>query len=211
MQAASVAISRDGSVIAERINTDQYEHASYVQPAILELCTETGLAINEFHAVAVVNGPGSYTGLRVGLASAKGICFASQIPLICINTLEWMASSYLNQPDTLVCPMIDARRDEVFTGLYDSNGSIKLAPQAMILDEEKFSAFLDSSNIFFVGDGAEKWKKITHHPNAHFPPSDFRSTELAKLSLAYFFKSQFSDLAYAEPFYTKEFYTTQIR
>ena len=211
MQRASIAISRDGQVIAERINTNQYEHASFVQPAIMDVCSETGLSISNFQAVSVINGPGSYTGLRVGLASAKGICFATHIPLICINTLEWMAQPYLNQPNTLVCPMIDARRDEVFTGLYDEQGHTLFAPQAMILEKEKFSEFLTTSIIYFVGDGAEKWKKMVDHPNAHFPTSNFSAIEFAKLSLAYFLKGQFSDLAYAEPFYTKEFYSTQQR
>lgn len=206
---ASVSISRDGQLLAERINESQYEHASFVQPAIEELLNEIGCSIEEMHAVSVVNGPGSYTGLRVGLASAKGICFAKNIPLICINTLAWMATECTFGPDEFVCPMIDARRDEVFTALYDRQGKILLEPQAMVLDATSFSRWLDAAVVHFIGDGAVKWKNQINHPHAQFPVVHFTAKHLATLSFDYFVTGRFADLAYAEHFYTKEFYSTQ--
>ena len=206
---ASVGIGLNGTLIDESINTTQQEHAGFLQPAIQELCQRTGIGLKTLAAVSVMNGPGSYTGLRVGLAAAKGICYALKIPLICINTLDWIAFGNLSDNIDLVCPMIDARRMEVFTGLYSREMNRMVEPSALVLDEQSFAAQLAEKQIGFVGNGADKWKEICAHPNAVFPASTHNAIHFATMSLTHYQNKQFSDLVYAEPFYTKEFFNTQ--
>lgn len=206
---ASIGIGLNGTLIDEAINTAQQEHAGFLQPAIQALCKQTGIELRQIAAISVMNGPGSYTGLRVGLASAKGICYALNIPLICINTLEWIAFGNRDETIDLICPMIDARRLEVFTALYDKEMNMLLAPKALVLDGESFSASLTKQRISFVGNGAEKWKNTCTHPHAVFPASEQHAGHFAQLSWLAHQNGEFADLAYAEPFYTKEFYNTQ--
>ena len=207
LQEASVSISADGLLMGERINPAQQEHAGFLQPAIAELCASLNIALKDLQAVAVVNGPGSYTGLRVGLSAAKGICFALKLPLILINTLEWMAKCNQHQATELICPMIDARRMEVFTALYDQSLQPVLDPQAMMLDPSSFQERLLQQSIAFVGDGAQKWQAICENPHAHFPKTDLNASALSILSIQAFHEEKFADLAYSEPFYTKDFHS----
>jgi tRNA threonylcarbamoyladenosine biosynthesis protein TsaB len=206
---ASIGISLNGDLVDESINTTQQEHAGFLQPAIQECCKRIGIGLKRLAAVSVMNGPGSYTGLRVGLAAAKGICYALKIPLICINTLDWIAFGNIADEIDLVCPMIDARRMEVFTGLYSREMNRILEPSALVLDEQSFVAQLAEKRIGFVGNGAAKWKDICHHPNAFFPAPLHNPGHFATMSLSDYQNKQFFDLAYAEPFYTKEFFNTQ--
>jgi tRNA threonylcarbamoyladenosine biosynthesis protein TsaB len=206
---ASIGIGLNGTLVDESINTTQQEHAGFLQPAIQELCQRNGIGLKSLAAVSVMNGPGSYTGLRVGLAAAKGICYALKIPLICINTLDWIAFGNLSDNIDLVCPMIDARRMEVFTGLYSREMNRILEPSALVLDEQSFSAELVEQRIGFVGNGAAKWKNICQHPYAVFPEAIHDAGHFAEMSLQAYQQKQFADLAYAEPFYTKEFFNTQ--
>ena len=206
---ASIGIGLNGTLVDESINTTQQEHAGFLQPAIQELCQHTGIGLKSLAAVSVMNGPGSYTGLRVGLAAAKGICYALKIPLICINTLDWIAFGNLSDNIDLVCPMIDARRMEVFTGLYSREMNRIHEPSALVLDEQSFSVQLAEQRIGFVGNGAAKWKNICQHPHAVFPEAIHDAGHFAEMSLQAYRQEQFADLAYAEPFYTKEFFNTQ--
>ena len=204
---ASIGISKNGELLAESTNPDQHDHAAFLQPAILELCNNVQISLKALKAVSVVNGPGSYTGLRVGLSSAKGICYALNIPIICINTLEWMAFGNLGNETTLICPMIDARRSEVFTAIYDKKMVPTVQPTAMVLDEKSFASWLNEYSIGFVGNGAEKWQAICSHPNATFPSSKQNASHLSTMSYNSFLKNDFADLAYSEPYYIKEFFT----
>lgn len=206
---ASIGIAKNGVLLAESINPDQHDHAAFIQPEIQNLCSKLGVTLNELDAVAVINGPGSYTGLRVGLSSAKGICYALNIPLICINTLTWMAEAHLDEESTLIVPMIDARRDEVFTAIFDQKGNITAAPVALKLTENSFETELNDNIVTFIGDGAVKWENTCKHPQAAFPPSTYNAHHLAKLAYASFTKKEFADLTYSEPFYVKDFYSTQ--
>ncbi len=206
---ASIGIGLNGLLVDESINTTQQEHAGFLQPAIQELCKRTGIGLKTLVAVSVMNGPGSYTGLRVGLAAAKGICYALKIPLICINTLDWIAFGNLSDNLDLVCPMVDARRMEVFTGMYSREMNRMVEPFALVLDEQSFAPDLVEKRIGFVGNGAAKWKDICHHPNAFFPASMHHASHFAAMSLTHYLNKRFFDLAYAEPFYTKEFFNTQ--
>src|SRR5687768_1145997 len=167
---ASVCISKDGEVISTLVNDNQKDHASWVQSAINTLLQREGYTMQQLQAVAVTHGPGSYTGLRVGMATAKGLCFALQIPLITINTLQVMAHGAIHQwhsktknmqPPLGFCPMIDARRMEVFTAVYNEELQEIIAPKAMILDELSFKEELNDHSLVCFGNGSLKWKNVS--------------------------------------------------
>ena len=208
---ASIAISRNGELLHELNNSNQYDHASFLQPAILEILKECGIELEALNAISVINGPGSYTGLRVGLASAKGICYALKIPLISINTLYWMAKGNINDDVDLICPMIDARRNEVFTALYDNGGKAILEPTAMIIETDSFAEYLNNKRIAFIGDGAVKCRLIIQHENAIFAENRHSSRHLSTISFQAFQRKEFQDIAYSEPYYTKAFHSTQLK
>ncbi|MBL0884565.1 MAG: tRNA (adenosine(37)-N6)-threonylcarbamoyltransferase complex dimerization subunit type 1 TsaB, partial [Chitinophagaceae bacterium] len=209
---ASVCLSEDDRVLEMLISTDQKNHASFLQPAIQSLLQKTGLSLTQIDAVAVTGGPGSYTGLRVGLASAKGICFTLNKPLIIINTLEVMALAAMEgenkEEKFLICPMIDARRMEVFAAVYDQTLQIIMEPQPMILDPDSFSEILQKQSVLFFGSGAEKLKGILSHPNLRFKTGHHHAGHLAQMVLKPFADQSFADIAYSEPLYLKAFFDT---
>ena len=215
---ASICLAREGLPLLSAYNTHQKDHAAWIQPAIQQLMKESGHALKELNAVAVTEGPGSYTGLRVGLATAKGICYALQIPLLTENTLYVMAAAAREQWLTptageeqlpvLLCPMIDARRMEVFTALYDEELQIIRTPNALILDTFSFREELIKNRIIFFGSGSNKWKLLSSGSNALFREGGVMLAEpLSKLAAVRFLQHRYTDLAYAEPVYLKEFYT----
>lgn len=204
---ASVCLAKDEQVLVIKKNNQQRDHASWLHPAIQETMQEAGFQLSEIDALAVTIGPGSYTGLRVGLSAAKGICYALEKPLLTVNTLLVMANAIKNESADLLCPMIDARRMEVFTALYSKELELVKGPLAMIIDDTSFADELASKTICFSGSGKEKFKKITGNRNALFSELSFDVSHMVALSNALFLKKQFSDLAYIEPLYLKEFYT----
>ncbi|RYY68030.1 MAG: tRNA (adenosine(37)-N6)-threonylcarbamoyltransferase complex dimerization subunit type 1 TsaB [Chitinophagaceae bacterium] len=207
---ATVSIAMSGIVQGVVENKLVNEHASFIQPAIQQLLDNTNLALKDVDAIAVAIGPGSYTGLRVGLASAKGLSYALNKPLITIGTLPMMAHAAAEKeknPDILYAPMIDARRMEVFTSVFDSTGKVELPAIAKILTNDSFVALLLHRRILFFGTGAKKFQTICNHINALFS-SDYNTVQsFAHLSFEAFTLQQFAELAYAEPLYLKEFYT----
>lgn len=210
LETAIAGIACDGKMLSFRENNQQKDHASFLQPAIKAICEESGHALSDLSAVSVVSGPGSYTGLRVGMAAAKGICFALQLPLITIPTLRWMAMAGAEADAQWVCPMIDARRMEVFTALYDTQGNVVQDPFATILDETLFTAALDNGKIVFFGGGAAKFQAIQSHPNAIFLPLQPRAADLASLSCKLLQSRDFSDLSSTVPQYGKEFFSPSM-
>ena len=215
---ASVCLSAEGSILAMEKSADQKNHASFIQPAIKKIMQAAGVSLQSIDSVAVTAGPGSYTGLRVGMATAKGLCYALQKPLILINTLEVMAYAAIVDEETkgkletgnvLFCPMIDARRMEVFTALYNSSLQIITEPAAMVLDENSFAKTLQQNQIIFSGSGHAKFQKIINHPNAFFSTAVQHAGHLAVLAGRSFLQKKFADIAYCEPFYLKEFFTKQ--
>lgn len=204
---ASVCVANDEQVLVIKKNNQQKDHASWLHPVIIETMQEAAIRLSEIDAIAVTIGPGSYTGLRVGLAAAKGICYALEKPLLTVNTLLVMANAINDEQVDLLCPMIDARRMEVFTAIYTKELELMKAPVAMIIDETSFADELASKTICFSGSGSEKFKKILKNGNALFSDSSFDVSHMVSLSNALFLKKQFSDLAYIEPLYLKEFYT----
>jgi len=207
---AYIGFSKGDEILGYLSNDNPLDHASFVQSAIKKLSLSLELSLEKIDAVSVINGPGSYTGLRVGLSSAKGICYALNKPLICINTLEWLAKGVKSKDIDIVCPMIDARRMEVYTSMYDLSMKCVMQPTAMILDEKSFEESLSSFKIGFIGDGSEKWKSINQHPNASFPAFESAILEQLLLTMIKYEHDIFDDLAYAEPYYIKEFYSPSL-
>ena len=209
---ATISISENEVVINSMINENQKEHASFLQEGIKNLLQSCNLTIHQLAAVSVTAGPGSYTGLRVGIASAKGLCYALNIPLILLNTLEVMAASAIatitsNIDNMLFCPMIDARRKEVFTAVYDQNLSEILAPCVMFIDENSFSDLLENHILFCTGSGVEKSSKVITHTNAIFRKIHNSSSVIAKIVSQKFISKNFSDIAFSNGLYIKEFHT----
>ena len=204
---ASVCLSKEAQSLQFALNSNRQDHASWIHIAIKNVIAEARLNVKDLEAIAVTIGPGSYTGLRVGLSAAKGLCFALDIPLISVNTLEVMAYAVINEEADLFCPLIDARRMEVFMAVYDKNMEVIISPCAMIIAQNSFDILLASGKIIFSGNGSEKIKKVVCHPNAIFKNSTTTAADMVKLSENKFVEKKFADIAYTEPFYIKEFYS----
>jgi len=203
----SVALFKDGIVIAEKESiADGYTHAEQLTLFIQDVIDSANIALKKVEAVALSMGPGSYTGLRIGTSTAKGLCYALDIPLIAISTLKAMAFAMAkNEKSTIYCPMIDARRMEVFSALYDSNNIQVRGAQADVVDENTYEEFLANEIIFF-GDGSLKCQEIINHKNANFIEGIHPSAKnLGILSKAKFENKDFEDVAYFEPYYLKDF------
>ena len=207
---ASVSLALNGNLLQERVNGQSTDHAAWIHTAIDDMMQTNGQGyrLQDLDAVAIVAGPGSYTGLRVGMSTAKGFCYALNLPLITLNTLKTMAHATNEEisPSQLLSPMLDARRMEVFTALYDSALNELIAPCAMILEEHSFSEWLNKHEIIFFGDGSSKWKELVRNDNARFIDSFYTAQHVAYLSNNEFRQQAFSDLAYTEPIYLKDFY-----
>jgi tRNA threonylcarbamoyladenosine biosynthesis protein TsaB len=207
VETASICLAREAKPVKFAENRNQSDHAAWLHPALQKLAADAGINIHEIDAIAISIGPGSYTGLRVGLAAAKGLCFALNIPLIAVNTLKMMAYTTRNEEGDLFCPLIDARRMEVFTAVYDRNLTELIEPKAMIIDSNSFDSILSSHKVLFSGNGSEKVRKQISHPNALFSNSEATAASMVELSEQYFRERKFSDIAYIEPCYIKEFYS----
>jgi tRNA threonylcarbamoyladenosine biosynthesis protein TsaB len=215
-ETAGIAISESGKLIAFKNNSQQKDHAAWLHPAVELLMKENDRNLSALDAVSVTAGPGSYTGLRVGMATAKGLCFALNIPLITVSTLKamanagrkWIRSSAIADGNNyLLCPMIDARRMEVFTAIFDQGLNLILSERPMILNETAFDEELARSKIIFFGSGSEKLKSLNTNANALFQNISWSVSDLVDLGEEKFGNHDFADLAYAEPAYLKEFYT----
>ncbi len=243
---ASIALSNQGNVIGIKKNADVKDHASWIHNAVQNLLRENGSSISELQAIAVTAGPGSYTGLRVGMATAKGLCYVLNIPLIVENTLKVMAMAAIQignrqqVPDApggnlisrvntengktqatwdaeaqvreaslkpLLVPMIDARRMEVFTAVYDFDLSEIMSPVALVLDPAAFDAVASGRRLICFGNGSEKFQTIARPGQFEFQNWDNDAGSLAFLSYEKFRQKEFADLAYVEPLYLKEFYS----
>jgi tRNA threonylcarbamoyladenosine biosynthesis protein TsaB len=211
---ASICLSDNEQVLFAAHNTQTRESAGWLQPAIQGLVQEAGITLQQLAAVSVSAGPGSYTGLRVGMASAKGLCYALNIPLIMVDTLQALAGAalpYMNGADALLCPMIDARRMEVFTAIYDRELLEVLAPTNVIVEASSFDTWLQQHAVYFFGNGSNKVKAVVHHPAAVFIEVQANAANLVPLAYKQYVQQQFAPLAYAEPKYVKGFYNPQPR
>jgi tRNA threonylcarbamoyladenosine biosynthesis protein TsaB len=207
VQVASVCLSDGDDIIASLVNPSEKESASWLHVAIQSILQQNNMVPAQLAAVAVSTGPGSYTGLRVGLSAAKGLCYALSIPLIGINTLQMMAAAAQENTSELLCPMIDARRMEVFTAIYDQSLQKVLPPTNMILDENSFADRLTENPILFFGNGSKKAEGIINHPNARFADVSATAENMVALAAEKFKREEFLDLAYSEPYYGKDFHS----
>lgn len=212
----SVAIAKDGVLISLKETTVANSHSSLITSFVDDVIKSAGIKLNDLKAVCISKGPGSYTGLRIGVSTAKGFCYALNIPLIAVNTLQSMANLYaMNNADllndkTFFCPMIDARRMEVFTALFNHNVNFVNETSAKIIDGESFKKELSAYKIIFFGDGAEKCRQsLSHNPNAIFD-NEFAVSARGMISVAWekYRAKNFENLAYFEPYYLKDFLAT---
>lgn len=209
----SVGLSVDNQLIAIRETSENQSHSELITSFIEEVISVSRLAFTDLSAVAVSMGPGSYTGLRIGVSTAKGICYALDIPLIAIDTLRAMAFGMLQQATpnhhqkSFFCPMIDARRMEVYTAVFDHQLGLLEPPHALILSQQSLKSWFEDGQVWIAGDGANKCLELwPDKRNLHFLNSFFPSVKwMAEMAHEQFNKQRFADLAYFEPFYLKDF------
>lgn len=207
VQVASVCLSDDESIIDTLVNPSGKEAASWLHVAIQSVLQQHNFTPAQLDAIAVSSGPGSYTGLRVGLSAAKGLCYALSIPLISINTLQMMAAGVKQANADLLCPMIDARRMEVFTALYKPSLEEVIPSTNLVLDETSFANWLEQHTIHFFGNGSKKAEEMIRHPNASFVDATATAADMVLLAVTKFKEGEFADLAYSEPHYGKDFHS----
>ena len=209
----STALVEDGRIVSERISGEPRAHASKTALFVSGTLSEKGLKVSDCDAVAVSKGPGSYTGLRVGVSTAKGLCFGAGIPMISVGTLDtlvWQAldGNMLPEDCRYIIPMIDARRMEVYTGIFTPDGKQISPTVAQIIDADSFKDQLAEGPVLFIGDGADKCKDTLTSPNARFIQCCPKAASMMHPALEALEAKQFEDVAYFEPFYLKEFITT---
>ena len=207
----SVSISKDDQIVVlKENNAASYSHSEQLHVFIKEALKEASLSFSDLDAVAISKGPGSYTGLRIGVSAAKGICFSLDIPLISIPTLQSMARQVDLKPGELVIPALDARRMEVYSCVYNNNYQEVRKTRAEIINEESFVEYLGENEVYVVGSGAEKCRGVLQHPNFVFNESVVPSAkDMASITLQKYETGQFEDVAYFEPYYLKDFVLQQ--
>ena len=208
----STALSEDGKIVSVRENAER-RHASLTAPFIKEMLDERGLTVKDCDAVCVSKGPGSYTGLRVGVSTAKGLCFGAGIPLVAIgslDTLVWQAigESLLPEGCKYIVPMIDARRMEVYTAVFNADGSQASETEPKVIDSESFADILSEGPVLFIGDGADKCRETILSPNAHFVQAYPKAESMLVPGSRLLSEGKTEDVAYFEPFYLKQFVPT---
>jgi tRNA threonylcarbamoyladenosine biosynthesis protein TsaB len=202
----SVSIANSGKIVAiKELNNGSYSHAEVLHPYIQTILKEGNILNHQIDAIAVSKGPGSYTGLRIGVSAAKGLCYALNKPLIAIDTLKSLSCA-ISIDEGVIVPMLDARRMEVYAAVYNKDHQEVRKIKAEILDETSFSSELEKGKVYFLGDGSQKCKEIITHQNAVFIDGKFPSSkEMATLSYLKYKKKDTEDVAYFEPFYLKDF------
>ena len=223
----STAMASDGKIVSYRESDTPRSHASMTAVFADEMLKETGLNVRDCSAVCVSMGPGSYTGLRVGVSTAKGLCFGAGIPLLAIGTLDtlvWQAigsghadesaagqSSLLPEGCRYIVPMIDARRMEVYTAIFSPDGKQLTGTEARIIDADSFGQQLAEGPVLFIGDASEKCRTAITHPNAHFIQCCPKASSMLIPAMMEYKEKRFKDVAYFEPFYLKNFVATVSR
>ena len=207
----SVSIAADGKLLTlVEENTPNYSHSEQLHLFIEEALKKASFSFSDLDAVAVSKGPGSYTGLRIGVSAAKGLCFALDIPLISIPTLESLANQLTVGPDDVIISLLDARRMEVYSAVYDHDHRKIRSTEAEVVESASFSEYQDAKTVFLVGPGAEKCKEVLSHPNFSYSSSNVPSAkEMALLSFKKYLVKEFEDVAYFEPYYLKDFVLQQ--
>ncbi|RYY55484.1 MAG: tRNA (adenosine(37)-N6)-threonylcarbamoyltransferase complex dimerization subunit type 1 TsaB [Chitinophagaceae bacterium] len=206
VETASICLADNDVIKGYEENGIQKEHSSWLHPSINNIFNKAGIHPIDIDAVSVTIGPGSYTGLRVGLSAAKGLCFSLDKPLISINTLELMANDVKATTDGFIIPVIDARRMEVFTAVYDHKLMELEKPGALILDEHSYRQFLGKGKVVFTGNAVHKVEKLVGQANAEYRNVMPTARSMVSLAAERQARGEFCDIAYLEPLYVKEFY-----
>ncbi|MEM9077214.1 MAG: tRNA (adenosine(37)-N6)-threonylcarbamoyltransferase complex dimerization subunit type 1 TsaB [Bacteroidota bacterium] len=203
----SVSISEnEGTIFLKENNAVEYSHSEQLHVFIKEVLEEASLSFSDLDAVAVSKGPGSYTGLRIGVSAAKGLCFSLDIPLISVPTLQSMARQVTLEKNQVVIPVLDARRMEVYSSVYDETYSEIRETRAEIIDENSFNEFVGYDKVFVVGSGAQKCSETLKYPNFVFDTSLMPSAnQMAGIAHQKYQQQLFEDVAYFEPYYLKDF------
>ncbi len=215
----SAALSKDGQLLDLQETNDPRSHATRLSPFIKELMDSNNYDFSDLDAVSISLGPGSYTGLRIGVSTAKGIGYGAGIPLIGISTLQALANRIIQEgkvvlgdistKNLLLCPMLDARRMEVYTAFFSPQLELARKVQADIIEPDSYMEYLEAGPVLFFGNGSDKCRDIIQHPNAEFIPDIEPSSQyMIQLAEAAWEKQEFVDTAYFEPFYLKEFIAT---
>ena len=209
----SVALAEDGAIVAYKESGVPKAQASLTAPFVDEILRERGLKVSDCSAICVGKGPGSYTGLRVGVSTAKGLCFGSEKPLIAVGTLDalvWQARDEGLVPEgcRYIVPMIDARRMEVYTAVFTPDGHQVTETAPVIVDADSFAKELSEGVVLFIGDGAKKCDGTIVSPNAHFVQCEPKASSMLHPAIQALEAGRFEDVAYFEPFYLKEFIAT---
>ena len=203
----SVALAENGAITAYRESSAPKAHASLTAVFVQEVLAEHGLALSDCDAVCVSKGPGSYTGLRVGVSTAKGLCFGSGKPLVAVGTLDTLVAQADKSQFRFIIPMIDARRMEVYSAVFEDSRQIT-ETTPVIVDENSFSEYLEQGPCLFIGDGAGKCADVIRHQNAHFCQCNPKASAMLRPAMEALNEKRFEDVAYFEPFYLKEFVAT---
>lgn len=205
----SVSIAENGTILAlKENNTPSYSHAEQLHVFIKNALDMASLSFSDLDAIAISKGPGSYTGLRIGVSAAKGLCFALDIPLISIATLESMAHQVIQKTSDFIIPVLDARRMEVYSAVFDSDMSQIRETKAEIITENSFSGYAESGKTLVMGPGAHKCRDVLKNPSFDFKDGIVPSAKgMGKLSSLKYQNSDFEDVAYFEPYYLKDFIT----
>lgn len=211
LDTASICLSRGEEELSIGKNPEQKDHASWLHPAIHSILTQHQLKPTDLSAVAVSIGPGSYTGLRVGLSTAKGLCYALGIPLIAVGTLKMIAYSVKDMAEDLICSLIDARRMEVYMGLFDSYCNEIQAPSSAIISQQFLDNILAQHRVLFCGPGIAKLQQQLTHKHATFVSIEATASHLSRIALQHYQRHEFADLVTTSPLYVKEFFSTQQR
>jgi len=214
----STALAENGVITSYRESSAPKAHASLTAVFIQEMLAERGITLDGCNAICVSKGPGSYTGLRVGVSTAKGLCFGSRKPLLAVGTLDTLVAQAAAElltvnPDLtgnlrFIIPMIDARRMEVYSAVFSPDGTQITETTPVIVDENSFAEYLEQGPVLFIGDGAGKCADVIKHPNAHFCQCHPKASSMLSPAIAAYKEKRFEDVAYFEPFYLKEFVAT---
>ena len=212
----SVALAEDGRIVAYKESETPRAQASLTAPFVKDLLDERGLGVRDCDAVCVSKGPGSYTGLRVGVSTAKGLCFGAGIPLIAVGTLDTLVyqaadEGLLHDDCRYVVPMVDARRMEVYTAVFTPDGRQLTDTRPQVIEQGNYADLLAEGPVLFIGDGAGKCREVLAHPNAHFVQCCPKASAMLRPAFTAWDARRFEDTAYFEPFYLKDFIATVPR
>lgn len=209
----STALVEDGKIVSYKESSQMHSHAAMTAPFVKQMLDEKGIGVKDCSAVCVSMGPGSYTGLRVGVSTAKGLCFGADLPLLSVGTLDilvWQAidEGLLPEGCKYVVPMIDARRMEVYTAVFTPDGKQVTDTEPKVIDAESFKTQLSEGPVLFIGDGAMKCKDTIVSGNAHFQQCCPKASSMLHPACEEYKEKRFKDVAYFEPFYLKQFIAT---